>query len=217
MFDVGAGLLAIAPPALIQSDRVACIASKPAPTRDDGVWSVQQRAPQRECGWAASVCTSANCPINCGLSQRGGCSRSGPATRPGLFRVVGYQDPLGRPYHLAADLEALLVETMLQRVQTLFLALFRGVVRQVCCRGARALAVDKSRKSRNPRLRSASWSVRSLFRFRREADNKVGADADPRYGNAVCAAWTCTPAPCDCVSSPTECGRNPIAPADAGV
>ncbi|MDE4514210.1 hypothetical protein C7A07_15310 [Pseudomonas fragi] len=63
---VGAGLLAIASPRMLQTDRVACIASKPAPTGSAVHNPCCSAGSSGFCcsSCASSTCTFCNCPAS---------------------------------------------------------------------------------------------------------------------------------------------------------
>ena len=102
-----------------------------------------------------------------------------------FLRVIGHQNALDRTDHLSADFEALLIQTMLQRVQTFFLQFFRGVVGQIGSGRARALAIDERVGEIEADIGNQLHGLfEVLFGFAGETDDEVRTDADPRYGGA---------------------------------
>src|SRR5450830_1098458 len=102
-----------------------------------------------------------------------------------FLRIIGHQDALDRTDHLSADLESLLVQAMLQGVETFFLHRFRGFVRQIRRRRTGALAVDEGIGEVETDVFDQLHGLLEVFLgFAGEADDKVRTDANARYGGA---------------------------------
>jgi len=107
-----------------------------------------------------------------------------------FLRIVSNQNALDRTDHLSADLEPLLIQTMLQGIQAFFLQLFRGVIGQIGRWRARTLAVDERIGEVEADIGNQLHGLFEVFLgLAREADDEIRTDADARHGGAQFAQF----------------------------